>query len=140
MVAWWRSLSRSVRVGIVSALLGLLGPVRTYAGGSLAEVGGGGGPFEELLANTIVVINEVFIPFIIGIGFLVFVWGMFVYFIYGGANEDAKEKGRSLMVYAVLAFVLMIIFWGIVNLIAASIGLQDAELDATGAVTPFTID
>ena len=59
-----------------------------------------------------------FIPFILGVAFLVFVWGMFQYFIAGGANEESKEKGKSLMVWATLGFVLVIIFWGVVNLVA----------------------
>ena len=67
-------------------------------------------------------INGVLIPFIIGIGFLFFVWGMFKYFIAGGANDEAKEQGRSLMVYATLGFVLIIVFWGVVNLLASSTG------------------
>jgi len=83
---------------------------------------GSGGTFGQLLIDILSFINIYLIPFIIGIGFLVFVWGMFQYFIYGGANDEAKEKGRSLMVYATLGFVLIIIFWGVVNLLAASTG------------------
>jgi len=71
---------------------------------------GSGGTFGQLLIDILSFINIYLIPFIIGIGFLVFVWGMFQYFIYGGANDEAKEKGRSLMVYATLGFVLIIIF------------------------------
>jgi hypothetical protein len=45
---------------------------------------------------------------------------MFQFFIAGGANDESKEKGKSLMIYATLGFVLIIIFWGIVNLLAGS--------------------
>jgi len=78
--------------------------------------------FRTLLGNIIGFTNGVLIPFILGIGFLVFVWGMFRYFIAGGANDEAKEQGKSLMVYATLGFVLIIVFWGIVNLLADSTG------------------
>ncbi len=81
-----------------------------------------GGEFGILLKSILDFTNAYLIPFIIGIGFLTFVWGMFQYFIAGGANDEAKDKGKSLMIYAVLGFVLIIVFWGIVNLIAASIG------------------
>jgi hypothetical protein len=87
----------------------------------------GGGDFGVLLLNILVFVNSTLIPFILGIGFLVFVWGMFRYFIAGGANDEAKEQGKSLMVYATLGFVLIIIFWGIVNLIADSTGFADGE-------------
>lgn len=89
-----------------------------------------GGAFGTLLANILVFTNGVLIPFIIGIGFLVFVWGMFQYFIAGGSNDEAKEKGKSLMIYATLGFVLIIVFWGIINLLATSTGL-DEGLDAS---------
>jgi len=88
--------------------------------------------FRTLLGNIIGFTNTILIPFILGIGFLVFVWGMFRYFIAGGANDEAKEQGKSLMVYATLGFVLIIIFWGIVNLIANSTGFADG--DAVGVI------
>jgi len=64
------------------------------------------GPFQDLLENILVFSNDVLIPFILGIGFLVFVWGIFKYFIFGGANEEAKEQGKSLVIYATLGFSL----------------------------------
>jgi cation transporter-like permease len=89
---------------------------------------GNGGDFGVLLRNILQFSNNVLIPFILGIGFLVFVWGMFRYFIAGGANDEAKESGKSLMVYATLGFVLIIVFWGIVNLVATSTGLDQDSI------------
>lgn len=83
-----------------------------------------GSQLEALLRNILTFVNGVVIPFIIGIGFLFFVWGMFRYFIVGGANDESKEKGKSVMIYATLGFVMIIIFWGVVNLVATSIGLE----------------
>ena len=96
-----------------------------FASAQLADGGGSGGLLEGLLLTIIVFSNTVLIPFILGIGFLVFVWGMFQYFIAGGANEESKEKGKSLMIYAILGFLLIIVFWGIINLLAQSTGLDD---------------
>ena len=84
-----------------------------------------GNEFGDLLNNILIFANNVLIPFIIGIGFLVFVWGMFQYFILGGANDEAKEKGKSFMIYALLGFLLIIVFWGILNLLASSTGLDE---------------
>jgi len=97
----------------------------------------GGGEFGTLLRNIITFINGILIPFILGIGFLVFVWGMFRYFIAGGANDEAKEQGKSLMIYATLGFVLIIIFWGVVNLVAQSTGLENATLDSIPYAQPI---
>jgi len=100
-----------------------------------AQFDPGGGGFGDLLANIIGFANQILIPFILGIGFLVFVWGMFRYFIAGGANDEAKESGKSLMVYATLGFVLIIVFWGIVNLIADSTGFGGQSItDVDGGV------
>lgn len=106
---------------------------------ALAQIAttGGGGPFEVLLRNILDFTNSVLIPFIIGIGFLVFVWGMFKYFIVGGANDDAKEQGKSLMIYATLGFLLIIVFWGVVNLLTESTGLEGDTLDNIPTVQPI---
>lgn len=106
---------------------------------ALAQIAttGGGGPFEVLLRNILNFTNTVLIPFIIGIGFLVFVWGMFKYFIVGGANDDAKEQGKSLMIYATLGFLLIIVFWGVVNLLTESTGLEGDTLDNVPQVQPI---
>lgn len=85
---------------------------------------GSGGPFELLLKNILDFANSVLIPFIIGIGFLFFVWGMFQYFIAGGANDESKEKGKSLMIHATIGFVVIIIFFGAINLLTTSTGLE----------------
>lgn len=101
-------------------------PVLTFAQG-LADDDGSDSPIGELLKNILEFSNTILIPFIIGIGFLVFVYGMFQYFILGGANDDKKKQGKSLMIYATLGFVLIVVFWGVVNLIANSTGLQGED-------------
>ena len=103
-------------------------PLLALAGNGIAQ-DSGAGKFGDLLKTIIDVINDVLIPFILAIAFLVFVWGIFQYFIAGGANDEAKEKGKSLMVYAIAGFVLIIIFWGVVNLLATSTGLEDQDLE-----------
>ena len=113
----------------ISYLLGSLAMLALPAV-TLAQFEPTGGEFGDLLANILRFANQVLIPFIIGIGFLVFVWGMFQYFIAGGANDEAKEKGKSLMIYATLGFVLIIVFWGIINLLAGSTGLNE-DFDKT---------
>jgi hypothetical protein len=105
-----------------------------FASAQLGDTGGAsGGAFGDLLGYILQFSNDTLIPFIIGIGFLVFVWGMFQFFIVGGANDDAKEKGKSLMIWAIVGFLLMFILWGIVNLLATSTGLDDKTLKSNPA-------
>jgi uncharacterized membrane protein YidH (DUF202 family) len=90
-----------------------------------AQFNPNGGEFGNLLTDILRFANNILIPFIIGIGFLVFVYGMFKYFIAGGQNEDKQKEGKALMIYATLGFVLIVVFWGVVNLLASSTGLDN---------------
>lgn len=111
----------------VSALIlaALFLPAFAFAG----QFNATGGDFGIFLRNVISFINGYIIPFILGIGFLFFVWGMFLYFIKGGADDDAKSQGKSLIIYATAGFVLIFIFWGLIELLARSTGFQDQTLD-----------
>jgi len=130
-------MKKSYHLFIASALL-LTSPFLAAAQTGLAQ-GPNAGPFQDLLVSVIALTNTVLIPFIIGIGFLVFVWGMFQYFIAGGANDEKKEQGKSLMIYATLGFVLIVVFWGIINLLASSTGLGGKTIDSTPVVAPIPV-
>lgn len=111
---------------LATSAIVLLAPVMVMAQG-LAD-GPSAGGLQTLMSNVLAFTNTVLIPFIIGIGFLFFVWGMFKFFIAGGANEDEREKGKQLMIYATLGFLLIIIFWGVVNLFVSATGLEGESL------------
>lgn len=68
-------------------------------------------------------INSTLIPFVFALALLLFIWGMYVYFIQGGADEGKRDEGKKLALYAIAGFVLMVSVWGIVNLIAGGLGL-----------------
>ena len=86
---------------------------------------------QGFLGSILEFINAVLIPFILGVAFLLFVWGMFQYFIAGGANEEAKEKGKSLLIYAILGFVIIVVFWGVINLLSSATGLDEEDAPVT---------
>jgi len=75
-------------------------------------------------------INQVLVPAILAVAFLVFVWGMVKYFVIGGADDKSKSDGKSLMLYATAGFVIILIFFGIVNIIANGLGLRNQSLQA----------
>jgi uncharacterized membrane protein YidH (DUF202 family) len=106
----------------------------TFAQAQIA-VDGTGGPLADMLRNILTFGNTVVIPFIIGIGFLVFVFGMFQYFIAGGANDESREKGKKLMISATVAFVVIIIFFGAINLLTSSTGLEGQRIKNVPQVT-----
>lgn len=71
--------------------------------------------------------NDVLIPFMFGLAFLFFVINAIRYFVIEGNNEDGRKNAKALIIYSVAAFVFLIIFWGIVNILANSTGLQNSS-------------
>lgn len=84
-----------------------------------------GNNLQSLATSVMTFINGVLVPLVIALGFLFFVWGMFNFFIAGSSNEENREKGKQVMIYSILAFVLIVAFWGIINLLVGSLGLTN---------------
>ncbi len=80
------------------------------------------GEINNFIGKITSFINNTAIPLIFAISLVVFIWGMFMFFIKDGAAE--KEQGKQLAIWAVVAFVLMVSIWGIVNLIAGGLGFS----------------
>jgi hypothetical protein len=70
-------------------------------------------------------INSTLIPLIFALALLMFLWGVFNYFILGGGDSEKREQGTQMMLYAIGGFVVMISIWGIVNMIADGLGFAE---------------
>jgi len=70
-------------------------------------------------------INNVAVPVIFALAFIVFIWGIFVYFIAGGSDEEKRKQGKSLMIWGLIGFFLMVSIWGLVNILVGSVGLEN---------------
>jgi Type IV secretion system pilin len=99
----------------------LLTPMVAFGAGELTGV-------STFLQNIIAFMNGTLVPLIFALAFLVFLWGMFKTFILGGSDEGKQAEGKSLMLYAIVGFVIMVSLWGIVNLVANGFGFQGAEV------------
>jgi NADH:ubiquinone oxidoreductase subunit 2 (subunit N) len=71
------------------------------------------------------IINNVAVPVIFALAFVVFIWGVFRYFIFGGHNDEARESGKKLMLYGILGFFVMVSIWGLVNILVGSVELEN---------------
>ena len=98
----------------------------------------GGGDLSNFVKGILGFINGVLLPAILGLAFLMFVWGVFKFFILGGSDEEAQAKGKSLMIYAVAGFVLILSFYGIVNIVVNGVfgGPTTAPTNVTGITIP----
>jgi hypothetical protein len=74
------------------------------------------------LTTFIEFINTSLIPLLIAIALLVFLWNATRYFIIGGAEEESREKAKSLAIWGILAFVVITGVWGIVNIVIELFG------------------
>ena len=85
------------------------------------------GQINDFLDDVLTFINGTLIPIIFALALMVFIWGMFKFFILGGSDEEDRKKGQQLMLWAVVGFVLMVSIWGIVNLVAGGLGFSQDE-------------
>ncbi len=84
------------------------------------------------------IINNVLVPLIFALAFIVFIWGIFLYFIQGGHDEEKREKGRSLMLWGLIGFFVMVSVWGLVHLLLGTFNLQNTV--PAYPTAPYTVN
>ena len=70
------------------------------------------------------IINTVAVPVLFAVAFVVFIFGIFQYFILGKGDEEKQTQGRSLMLYGLIGFFLMVSVWGLVNILVGTFSLN----------------
>lgn len=76
------------------------------------------------VASTILyIINYVLVPVLFAIAFIVFLWGIVVKYIFSAGDPEKVKEGHRLILWGLIAFVVMISLWGLVNVIANTFGL-----------------
>lgn len=68
-------------------------------------------------------INNVFVPVLFAISFVVFLWGAFKTFILGASDDKKRADGKMQMLYSLIGFFVMISIWGLVNILTGSVNL-----------------
>lgn len=81
-------------------------------------------------------INSVLVPVLVAIAFIVFLWGVYKYFIYGADNEADRAKGKQFVMWGIIGFVVILSVWGLVAMVANTFGLESGG----GSPTPPTFD
>jgi hypothetical protein len=75
-------------------------------------------------ANSITgIINDIIVPVLISIAFLVFIYGIYKYFIAGASDEKKRSEGKTFSLYGIIGFVVLFAVWGIVNIFGDTLGL-----------------
>ncbi len=78
-------------------------------------------PYSDAIINFI---NGILIPIFLAIAFIVFLWGVYKYFILGAADDKSRTDGRQFVLWGVIGFVVVFSVWGLVNLVRGTLGLQ----------------
>lgn len=82
------------------------------------------GTLQAYIVDVMSFVNTWVIPLIFTLAFLFFLINVTRYFIIGGADSAAQEKAKSLALWGIIAFVLMVSIWGIVNLLTSGLGFD----------------
>lgn len=117
---------------LAPAVLFVFAPSAAFAAATLG-VGNMTGA-TTFIGNIVGFMNNVLVPAIFALAFLVFLWGMFNTFILGGGDEEKQEKGKQLMVYSIVGFVVMISLWGIVNFVTNSLGFGGGTIQMPNTI------
>jgi hypothetical protein len=68
---------------------------------------------------------DLLIPLLLTAAIVVFFWGLVKYILNAG-DEAAKESGKTLMIWGMIALFVMVAFWGIIGWVQQSLGLSDS--------------
>jgi hypothetical protein len=103
----------------IAALLAAFAlPVFSYAQG----VGVALTNLQNLILKISQIIN-ILIPITFAIALLAFFYGLIRYILAAG-SEEAKESGRRIMIGGIIALFVMSAIWGIVRLLANTVGVS----------------
>ena len=87
---------------------------------ALAQFGDGsisGTTIPEYLRSITGFIYIVLVPLLFAVAFIAFLYGIFLYFIAGGADEEKRSQGKQLAIWGIVGFFVMVSVWGLVNII-----------------------
>lgn len=70
------------------------------------------------------IIDNVLVPVIFAVAFIVFLYGVARAYIFSGGEPEKVSEGHRLILWGIIGFVIMISLWGIVNIVANTVGLQ----------------
>jgi len=115
-------ISRQFAVGL-GTVVALSFPVIALANGGL----------ENLVGQAYGLIQGL-IPVVIGLGVLVFLWGVLQYVI--AKDDSGKEQGRVFMLWGIIALFVMVSVWGLVNILRETLDLDNATPTAPGIPRP----
>jgi hypothetical protein len=82
---------------------------------------------QDLASFTINLINNVAVPLVFALAFIVFIWGVFRFFILGGHDAAKQKSGKELMIWGIVGFALMLSVWGLVHILTGTLSTNNTQ-------------
>jgi hypothetical protein len=74
------------------------------------------------------IINNILVPVLFALAFIVFIWGAFTTFIMGAQSDETKETGKNLMLWGLIGFFVMVSVWGLVNIMTGTFQFENTNV------------
>lgn len=88
--------------------------------------------------NLIYIINSILVPVVFALAFIVFLYGIARTYIFSGGDSEKVKEGHKLLMWGIIAFVVMVSLWGIVNVVANTFGLGgDYAPPTPSSISPY---
>lgn len=87
------------------------------------------GQVDDFVSDIVEFINGPLITFIFALILFFFIYSIFKYFVLGKNKDADREEGKQYAIWAVIGLVIAVSVWGLVNLLAGGLGLDDEEID-----------
>lgn len=78
----------------------------------------------QLFAQLFKVVGKPVISLLFGVAFVIFVYGI-VKFIRNADNDTGRKEGKDSIIYGIVGMVIMVAVFGIIRIIAGTIGVPD---------------
>ncbi|NNM83896.1 hypothetical protein HKL94_01605 [Candidatus Parcubacteria bacterium] len=95
-----------------------------FTTGSGSGMGSGGSDITGVAGTILYLINDVLVPVLFALAFIVFLYGVATKYIFSRGDEGKIEEGHKLILWGVIGFVVMISLWGLVNVVSNTFGLS----------------
>lgn len=79
---------------------------------------------SSIVSNILAILQQI-VYLIVGLGLLVFLYGIFGY-ISNFSDEKKRQESVSYIIYGLLGLFVMISVWGLVGILTGSFGLSNA--------------
>lgn len=77
----------------------------------------------ENIVTSIGRIVDLALPIVAALALLAFFWGL-MKFIFATSNTDAKEDGKRIMIWGIIALFVMVSVWGLVQFIGTALNVD----------------